>query len=118
MFLAAGNSLVATRADAKHWHVPLERNPLFTGRDDLLDRLHHLLHSGEARMVALTGLGGIGKTQTAVEYAYRFAATWSSGLFFLRAETRETFLTEYLAIARLLQLPENREAEPTLFERS
>jgi hypothetical protein len=65
------------------WNVPLARNPHFTGRDELLDRLDQQL-SPEApnnpttsRRAALTqpqaikGLGGIGKTQIAVEYAYR-----------------------------------------------
>ena len=65
------------------WTVPHQRNPHFTGRDELLDQLDRQLfpqtqdHSMLPRRAALTqaqaiqGLGGIGKTQIAVEYAYR-----------------------------------------------
>ena len=65
------------------WHVPHERNISFTGRDALLAGLHRELQSGEpaALVQALSGLGGIGKTQTAIEYAYRHRGItgWSGG---------------------------------------
>ena len=57
------------------WNVP-SRNSFFTGRDELLTRLRRQLQAGQATALsqpqAITGLGGIGKTQIAVEYAYRF----------------------------------------------
>ncbi|HEV3498149.1 MAG TPA: FxSxx-COOH system tetratricopeptide repeat protein, partial [Actinomycetes bacterium] len=59
------------------WNVPA-RNPYFTGRDDMLAELQQRLGSGEATLVvqALHGLGGVGKTQLAIEYAHRFAADY------------------------------------------
>jgi len=65
------------------WNLPFPRNPHFTGRDELLERLDQHLATASyddqrtMRRVALTqrqaitGLGGIGKTQIAVEYAFR-----------------------------------------------
>ncbi len=52
---------------------PLKRNPYFTGRSSQLNKLHTLLMTGKqvALTQAITGLGGIGKTQLALEYAYR-----------------------------------------------
>jgi hypothetical protein len=47
--------------------------PFFTGREEVLSQLHDALSSGKAALTqpqAISGLGGIGKTQTAVEYAY------------------------------------------------
>jgi hypothetical protein len=59
------------------WKVP-PRNPRFTGRDGMLTELRRRLHSGEATLLvqALYGLGGVGKTQLAIEYAHRFAADY------------------------------------------
>lgn len=58
------------------WNVPYRRNPFFTGREEILHKLHTLLHSDKtaplAQAQALSGLGGIGKTQTVIEYAHRY----------------------------------------------
>jgi hypothetical protein len=59
------------------WKVP-PRNPHFTGRDGMLTQLRKRLRAGEGRLAvqALYGLGGVGKTQLALEYAHRFAADY------------------------------------------
>ncbi|MGR6967097.1 FxSxx-COOH system tetratricopeptide repeat protein [Geodermatophilus sp. URMC 61] len=59
------------------WKVP-PRNPRFTGRDGMLTRLRRRLRAGEGTLTvqALYGLGGVGKTQLALEYAHRFAADY------------------------------------------
>lgn len=56
------------------WHVTLIRNPYFTGRDEVLTRVHEMLNrSGRALPhVAISGLSGIGKTQIALEYVYLY----------------------------------------------
>jgi DNA-binding SARP family transcriptional activator len=59
------------------WNAP-PRNPRFTGRSDLLDDLHRRLRgsAGVLSVQALYGMGGVGKTQLAVEYAHRYAADY------------------------------------------
>ncbi|GAA4057911.1 FxSxx-COOH system tetratricopeptide repeat protein [Streptomyces shaanxiensis] len=49
------------------------RNPNFTGRDALLDLLDRRLREGTTTVLpeAIHGMGGVGKTQLAIEYAYR-----------------------------------------------
>lgn len=55
------------------WNVPHNRNVHFTGRDDELSDLQRSLASNEParRVQAICGLGGVGKTQLALEYIYR-----------------------------------------------
>ena len=58
------------------WNIPA-RNPAFTGRDGLLVEVRERLLAGGAAVVqALQGMGGVGKTQLAAEYAHRFAGTY------------------------------------------
>ncbi|KAK3635518.1 hypothetical protein LTR56_014685 [Elasticomyces elasticus] len=50
-------------------NVPFRRDPVFVERSDLLQRLHQQLSAPAAR-VALVGLGGVGKSQLAIECSY------------------------------------------------
>ncbi|MBE7384425.1 MAG: tetratricopeptide repeat protein [Leptolyngbya sp. SIO1E4] len=85
-----------------HWLVPYPRNPFFTGREDLLEQMHVTL-TRQPR-AAFQGLGGIGKTQTAVEYVYRYQSEYQH-IFWVKAEPAEELLTGYSNIAQTLQLP-------------
>jgi transcriptional regulator with XRE-family HTH domain len=65
-----------TVAMPRVWNIPA-RNPGFTGRDDLLTEVREQLLAGDKAVVqALHGMGGVGKTQLAAEYAHRFAGTY------------------------------------------
>src|SRR5947199_2295732 len=59
------------------WNIPYPHNPFFTGREELLTQIHAHFQTKQATATtqsqALSGLGGAGKTQVAVEYAHRYA---------------------------------------------
>ena len=90
--------------------VPLHnlppQNPDFVGREHVLARLHDRLSTGQGPAVltqAITGLGGVGKTQTALTYAYRHLADYPL-VWWLRAENAATLAADYSALAEPLGL--------------
>lgn len=89
--------------------VPHRRNPYFTGREEVLVKLsENLKTSGKAalgQIAAISGLGGIGKTQTAIEFAYRHREEYRA-IFFVVAETEGVLLDSFAGIAKLLGLPQ------------
>ncbi len=101
---------------APHWCVPHQRNPFFTGRNEVLQEIHaHLqndpVHAPGLSICLLSGLGGIGKTQTALEYVYRHLYDYSA-IFWMSATSHETLIASCTAIAEQLpymkQLPRNQ----------
>ncbi len=99
------------------WNLPFSRNPHFTGRNDLLTSLHTALQSGQATALtqpqAIHGLGGVGKTQLAVEYAYRHASEYDI-VWWVRAESPALIAGDLALLAQPLQLPERDEREQTV----
>ncbi len=91
------------------WFVPLSRNRFFTGREAYLHALYeHFQLPGDetlARVQVIYGAGGIGKTQIALEYAYRFCDDYATVLW-LRAETLETLLADLRVLTDAFDLPE------------
>ena len=104
--------LISRSHIARLWTVPFIRNPFFTGRESLLTLLHERLSI--TRMAALTqaqalyGLGGIGKTQTAAEYAFRYGDEYTHVLW-MTAATHETLDADFAQLAQLLSLREKDE---------
>ena len=93
------------------WNVPHLRNPNFTGRDDLLSEVSKTLTSGQnAVLTAMVGLGGVGKTQLAVEYAYRQVTNYTL-VWWIRSEEKATLATDYASLAAELKLPESETKE-------
>lgn len=70
-----------------------DRNDKFAGRTEELDRIHELLcrHEKDAsvgvtQQAAAHGLGGVGKTSVAIEYAWRHLNDYPGGLFVLTCD--------------------------------
>lgn len=99
---------------APYWSVPLPRNPFFTGREKILGKLHAQLGAEQsvtrAQSSVLHGLGGVGKTQIALEYAHRHALEYNA-IFWIGAETDEQIFLSLLRIAEMLQLPEREKRD-------
>ena len=82
----------------RFWNVPA-RNPVFAGRDGLLVRVREQLLGGDRAVVqALQGMGGVGKTQLAVQYAHQFASDYHIG-WWVDAERPELIGDQLAALA-------------------
>lgn len=94
------------------WNVPHLRNPNFTGREEIFTKIRKALTSGKPAMLTqvITGLGGIGKTQIAIEYVYRYTAEYKV-VWWLRAENSETLAADYINLAQSINLPEKDSQE-------
>jgi tetratricopeptide (TPR) repeat protein len=103
-----------TSATTKHllWNLPYPRNPFFLGRDTELAQIHIYLQGApiSPKALAISGLGGIGKTQLALEYAYRHSQDYRA-ILWAHAESAEALASSSIALASLLQLPEREDKE-------
>ncbi len=109
------NKFSDSRGSTGIWNVPYRRNLHFTGRGEFLMQLDKYFTQEEqplstsTRRVGLTqplaikGLGGIGKTQIAVEYAHRSREQGHyTHTLWVNAASKETIITSFVAIAGLL----------------
>ena len=86
--------------------MPL-RNPDFVGREDLLEKIRQRLSEpGTTAVVpeALHGLGGVGKSQTVVEYIYRNIQDYDL-VWWISAEHLTQIRNSFVELARKLDLP-------------
>ncbi|MET3986434.1 FxSxx-COOH system tetratricopeptide repeat protein [Streptomyces sp. PvR034] len=88
------------------WGRVPRRNPRFTGRNDVIGKLRAALSEAPpgAATVTLLGLSGVGKTQVATEYAYRFASEYDV-VWWVPAEDRPTLRERLADLAPALGLP-------------
>jgi transcriptional regulator with XRE-family HTH domain len=104
---------------AAYWNVPYPHNPYFVGRETILQSLRQRLVPG-AKTTALTqsisGLGGIGKTQVAIEYAHRYGEHYEAVLW-ITADSLEVATAALLQMAtQVLGFPEQQEAGQQIAE--
>ncbi|KAL7892939.1 hypothetical protein HDV64DRAFT_272909 [Trichoderma sp. TUCIM 5745] len=105
--LISANALTAMTEKLPYKQLPYRRNLRFHFRGELMARMKSCLTPGtqDSRLlvVSLYGLGGIGKTQLALEYAYEYAEDYDA-IFWMRAETEQKLKESFLTHARLLEL--------------
>ena len=83
-----------------------QRNPQFVGRTELLETLRNKLCQTQERTfnhrVALYGMGGVGKTQVALEYVFKYKSEYNS-MFWITADSLANLQSRFQEIARVTQ---------------
>jgi NB-ARC domain len=107
---------------------PRVRNPAFFGRAEILNQLDQVLLPTNARLVssevgelglkqfALCGLGGIGKTEIAVEFAYSRKLHFDA-IFWVAADETSKLATGFCQIALSLGLEESSQPQSQVVSR-
>jgi hypothetical protein len=92
-------------------NVP-KRNPFFTGRVEILNHLHDMLNRSGTMVQpqALSGLGGIGKTQIALEFTYRYHSNYQA-VFWVNASSSRSLNIDFIDIANKIYTSENVQDE-------
>ncbi|KAB8171048.1 tetratricopeptide repeat protein [Streptomyces sp. 3MP-14] len=87
------------------WGGVPRRNSRFTGRERLLQSIHDQVQNAEpgTGVVALLGLSGVGKTQVAAEYAWRFSSSYDL-VWWVPADQRGTLRQRLAELAPSLNL--------------
>jgi tetratricopeptide (TPR) repeat protein len=102
-----GNHPPTKRPQVSLRTLPYRRNPFFTDRKDILAALHHFFASKETpqtRIQALHGLGGIGKSLLATEYACLHYHEYQA-IFWVHATSPERLSSSILSLADQLGIP-------------
>lgn len=91
------------------------RNPRFVGREALLSHVRDLLGGGPVVLLpaAEHQLGGVGRTQLAIEYAHRYAGSYEL-VWWIPAEQTAGMRAALVGLAQQLGLPEARDINRTL----
>ncbi|GAM34008.1 hypothetical protein TCE0_014f01316, partial [Talaromyces pinophilus] len=99
--------------------VPFKKDPMFVGREDVIGAVteKHAVTGQRHERVALVGLAGVGKTQTAIEYAYRVReSTPDMWVFWIHASNAARLEEGYHRIATVAEIPGRDDPKTNIFQ--
>ncbi len=97
------------------WGGVPPRNLGFTGRDEVLEKIHRTMsdHATSALVAPLHGLGGVGKSQIATEFAYRYQSHYDL-IWWIQADDTLSVRRSLVSLAKRLDLPASEDVQDTV----
>ncbi|OQE16973.1 hypothetical protein PENSTE_c022G00411, partial [Penicillium steckii] len=98
--------------------VPFPRDPEFVTRDTLLSQIHKKASvPGGGSRIALVGLGGVGKSQLAIEYSYQVRSkSPSTWVFWVHASNEARFEQSFRDIADQVKIYGRQDPKVNIFK--
>lgn len=89
-------------------NLPFIRNSFFSSREEILESIHINFETYAERQIiqVLSGIGGVGKTQIAIEYAYLFLDYYSL-IWWIKSETKQGIIDSFIELGRNLDISDN-----------
>ena len=105
--------LAAPDSSSSLWSVPFQRNPFFTYDERTFSTIRERLVAakGSTSILTVSGIGGMGKTQLVLEYAYKYKEDYRA-VFWVNADTQEQIEEDLVTLATLVHVPETHKREP------
>ena len=105
------SNTVSPRGDKALWIVPFQKNTNFVGRSEQLAKVNTLLaNESRCESAAIIGLGGVGKTQIALEFAHQWRDEHPDcAVLWIPVTSVGNMLQAYQEIARQLKIPSSEQ---------
>ncbi|OGM42265.1 kinesin [Aspergillus bombycis] len=107
------HNLEVRKIKGKAWMVPFRKNLRFIGRESEIAELERWIEKSQGpSRIAICGLGGVGKTQIALELAYRLQNRHSDySVFWIPCTSHEIVEQAYMTLAQILGIHNAKPAE-------
>ncbi|KAF5009121.1 hypothetical protein FDECE_4673 [Fusarium decemcellulare] len=102
---------IGTANKPRAWFISVSRNQFFSGRESELDKLSNCLglhtseHGRSHTRAAIWGVGGIGKTQIAMQWVTSIHERNNISVFWVHGGSIDRFVDSYTKIARCCEIP-------------
>ena len=102
-------------------YIPKFRNPNFVGRQDKLGDIYRELKANNNNRVAISavsGMGGVGKSELALEYAWEYINDYSGGICWLNVRDRNlaSEIIQFIQLQMDLEVPQKLQGNTLTLE--
>jgi len=110
-------TVMPTMRSKTYYMVPIQWSDDFTGREEILQVLSSkLCQTDKNSRVALEGLGGVGKTRIALQFAVQYQKSQEVSVFWVNVGNAERLKKSYLDIAKEVKITRWSDSNSNILE--